>query len=729
MAENKTKGSQLTGPNHAGDPGEPNPEGRRPTVKGKRVGDPSGRSQNTTGDLTRDFTKSQPINPPSNQKEGRGILLDQGIFTIGMSALEGAISVNTPQGGKRNSKRDLSSNSETEDMPNKFSCLLDKGDDSLDISPIPSLDLNPESPREIPHEGSYLDPTHRSMPDQTVEDFIDQMYTEVNKTNQKSHKTGSNVAAFEEPINTPTPPTSPSSPAWKAEPLQYVYIMFTFVKGSLGEGKLQEFAKGFAKYIGGFASAHPPTSTHGPFFKIEASKAHKASNYNHNGIEIRYVETFINVPDFNKEKTANENTERSYAILKISPGKSIDSLKKMFNFNQYSILGASRITDKKGKPTEMIKLTSGTATPHISIVEQTGIFTHFLEPSLKGIIRCNKCQVFGHPTKKCRAKSPKCPHCAGPHTHNMCKNRKNRKCANCGLNTHGADYAGCSAYKQHKMKIDMENLRIQDEWERHVEKVKSTQLPKPKTVKTTLPPTPPRPTTAEPTITIADAEKLCVSVVKQVLTKLAEDKILNINPEEINKYLPNGMQNINSTPPPPNIPHSPQTESMVTAETEPQQQPEPQAVPDQPVGKYLPKGDTETPTPTPHPTQTEIMETAEPTQGEPASNAVPEAKTNETRTLQIAAKQNEPRPDAIQSAAETDPSNVTKMAPTATPRPNNKVVMTQITRRNRASQGKHQKKLNKLTNKSFEGYGTDISPKMIMKTSTPRPTGSYSPYN
>ena len=86
------------------------------------------------------------------------------------------------------------------------------------------------------------------------------------------------------------------------------------------------------------------------------------------------------------------------------------------------------------------------------------------------------------------------------------------------------------------------------------------------------------------------------------------------------------------------------------------------------------------------------METAEPTEGEPASNAVPEAKTNETRAPQIAAKQNEPRPDAIQSAAETDPSNVIKTAPTATPRPNNKVVMTQNARRNRASQGKKQKK-------------------------------------
>ena len=70
------------------------PRGQENHSKGKKSSDPSGRSQNPTGDLTRDFTKS-PINPPSNQKEGRGILLDQGIFATGMSALEGAISVNT----------------------------------------------------------------------------------------------------------------------------------------------------------------------------------------------------------------------------------------------------------------------------------------------------------------------------------------------------------------------------------------------------------------------------------------------------------------------------------------------------------------------------------------------------------------------------------------------------------------------------------------------------------
>ena len=105
------------------------------------------------------------------------------------------------------------------------------------------------------------------------------------------------------------------------------------------------------------------------------------------------------------------------------------------------------------------------------------------------LIRCNKCQVFGHSAKKCRSKTPKCPHCAGPHTHQQCKNRKNRKCANCGLTTHGAAYAGCSVFRQYKVKIELENIRLKEEWARYVDKVETARNPRHKTPKNQHPPT------------------------------------------------------------------------------------------------------------------------------------------------------------------------------------------------------------------------------------------------
>ena len=70
--------------------------------------------------------------------------------------------------------------------------------------------------------------------------------------------------------------------------------MYTFAK-CLGEAKLQEFAKGLAKHVGGFQSA--PAQDQGPFFKMETSKAQKASKYEHPGIDICI---------YNKRKAANQ---------------------------------------------------------------------------------------------------------------------------------------------------------------------------------------------------------------------------------------------------------------------------------------------------------------------------------------------------------------------------------------------------------------------------------------
>ena len=223
----------------------------------------------------------------------------------------------------------------------------------------------------------------------------------------------------------------------------------------------------------------------------------------------------------------------------------IDSLKKIFDFKKNQIIGASRINDKKGKPTTQVKLVFDKANPTTTLVEQNGVgYVYNLEPSLKYVIRCNKCQVFGHTSKKCRSKTLKCPHCAGPHTHAQCRNRKNRKCANCGLTSHGAAYAGCSAYKQYQVKISLENAQIQDEWTKLKNQTEATSqplLPKP----TMCTPTPPL---AEPTITLSEGKKLTINVVKQVLTALATDKILSIDPTLIAKYLPQGDT---ETPTPP----------------------------------------------------------------------------------------------------------------------------------------------------------------------------------
>ena len=96
------------------------------------------------------------------------------------------------------------------------------------------------------------------------------------------------------------------------------------------------------------------------------------------------------------------------------------------------------------------------------------------------------------------------------------------------------------------MKISLENAHIQDEWTRlKNQREASPQPPLPKPTMCT--PTPPL---AEPTITLSEAKKLTINIVKQVLTALATDKVLSIDPTVIDKYLPQGDIEI-PTPTPP----------------------------------------------------------------------------------------------------------------------------------------------------------------------------------
>ena len=190
----------------------------------------------------------------------------------------------------------------------------------------------------------------------------------------------------------------------------------------------------------------------------------------------------------------------------------------------------------------------------------------------------------------------------------------------------------------------------------------------------------PTPPLAEPTITLSEAKKLTINIVKQVLTALAMDKVLSIDPTVIDKYLP--------------------------------------------------QGDIEIPTPTPPYTQIENMETAEPnpTPEDPASKAVPEAITSENQTPQETTKQNEPRSDAIQPAAEIDPSTINKSTPIPTPRTNRKIAISQNNRRSRQSQQLQTIKVKELLSKNTEGYGSDWkSPSMFRKHSTPKTAGRQSP--
>ena len=66
------------------------------------------------------------------------------------------------------------------------------------------------------------------------------------------------------------------------------------------------------------------------------------------------------------------------------------------------------------------------------------------------VVRCYKCQIFGHVAKHCRSSKVRCPRCSEEHTFQECdKKSETPKCANCG-GPHSAAYKGCPKYAERK---------------------------------------------------------------------------------------------------------------------------------------------------------------------------------------------------------------------------------------------------------------------------------------
>jgi len=71
------------------------------------------------------------------------------------------------------------------------------------------------------------------------------------------------------------------------------------------------------------------------------------------------------------------------------------------------------------------------------------------------VIRCFKCQNFGHGIEQCRSKE-RCVRCGDQHSFENCPKKETPKCVNCG-GPHSAAYKGCSAAKKAK---EIQTLKI-----------------------------------------------------------------------------------------------------------------------------------------------------------------------------------------------------------------------------------------------------------------------------
>ena len=71
------------------------------------------------------------------------------------------------------------------------------------------------------------------------------------------------------------------------------------------------------------------------------------------------------------------------------------------------------------------------------------------------VLRCHKCQQFGHVEGKCNGRL-RCVRCGEGHEFKDCK-KETRKCARCG-GPHSAAYKGCQQYKIQKEKIKVKTF-------------------------------------------------------------------------------------------------------------------------------------------------------------------------------------------------------------------------------------------------------------------------------
>jgi hypothetical protein len=63
---------------------------------------------------------------------------------------------------------------------------------------------------------------------------------------------------------------------------------------------------------------------------------------------------------------------------------------------------------------------------------------------------CNRCQMYGHIIKDCKAASDTCGQCGETHQTSTCNKRTASKCTPCGSNDHPMNHESCPIYRQHE---------------------------------------------------------------------------------------------------------------------------------------------------------------------------------------------------------------------------------------------------------------------------------------
>jgi hypothetical protein len=108
------------------------------------------------------------------------------------------------------------------------------------------------------------------------------------------------------------------------------------------------------------------------------------------------------------------------------------------------IRDARRLTLRDGKPSQAVRVTF--VAHSLPLTMKVNKREYGVRPFVAQVIRCYRCQRFGHYMRECRAKKEVCPTCGSPgHAAAKCKATE-RRCVNC-RGAHSAGYQGCPARK------------------------------------------------------------------------------------------------------------------------------------------------------------------------------------------------------------------------------------------------------------------------------------------
>ena len=232
---------------------------------------------------------------------------------------------------------------------------------------------------------------------------------------------------------------------------------------------------------------YQPQFRMGPTIKIAKHMLNKARDFTMPGVDLIFQINTKSPIFFSRHANKPSKLNISKGIVSgIDRNLGEKTLKQMFGAEKHGITHIERIRDELWNITDKVKITFNKTIAPITVgTSITGLF-HVI-PSFFKVVRCQKCQKFGHGTRQCKAKTPRCARCAGSHYTYDCNRWYHVECSNCHSINHGAAYRGCPVAMAFDKQTKQRNSLLKENYEKQLRETHTNKEP-----------TPAKPTPAKP---------------------------------------------------------------------------------------------------------------------------------------------------------------------------------------------------------------------------------------